>query len=117
MPPETCQYLYGGSWNLIRSNPDEDLWEPLLLAIEERRVIPVIGRDLLTITQGGRQLLLYAWLAERLAQMLRLDMATIPGPPTLEAVATRHVSSAGDPRQISTSSSPCCCAMPARSPC
>ncbi len=90
----------GEPGDLIPVNPDEDLWEPLLLAIEERRVIPVIGRDLLTITQGGRQLLLYAWLAERLAQALRLDMATIPGPPTLEAVATRHVSSGGDPRQI-----------------
>ena len=33
-------------------DPDEELWEPLLLAIEEGRVIPVIGRDL--YRHGGR---------------------------------------------------------------
>ena len=66
----------------VRLDPDEELWEPLLLSIEEGRVVPIIGRDLLTITVGGRQVLLYAWLADWLSQALKVDVASIAGPAT-----------------------------------
>lgn len=81
-------------------DPDEELWEPLLLSIEEGRVVPVVGRDLLTIPQGGRDVLLHVWLGERLAQALKVSPADLSGPLSLEAVATRHVATGGDPRQI-----------------
>lgn len=84
----------------IAVDPDEALWEPLLLSIEEGRVVPVIGRDLLSVTLDGRQVMLYAWLAERLAKALKVDVASMTGALSLEAVATRHVATGGDPRQI-----------------
>jgi hypothetical protein len=89
-----------GSSESTPIDPDEELWEPLLLSIEERRVIPIIGRDLLTVSMGGRDVHLYDWLAERLSQALRVDVTSIAGPVSLEAVATRHVATGGDPRQI-----------------
>jgi hypothetical protein len=85
---------------LLRLDADEELWEPLLLSIEEGRVVPIIGRDLLTITAGAGETLLYTWLAERLARALKVDVDSLAGAPSLEAVATRHVSTGGDPRQI-----------------
>ena len=48
--------------------PSERFWEDLLLWIEDGRVIPVIGPELVTIDDGGTQVPLYSWLARRLAE-------------------------------------------------
>ena len=52
----------------------ERLWEQLLQFIEEDRVIPVVGQDLLTTTLGGRSRPLYSVLAERLRERLRVPV-------------------------------------------
>ncbi len=85
---------------LGRVDADEELWDPLLLSIEEGRVIPIIGRDLLTIAPDGTDTLLYPWLARRLGRALRVDVDSLGEAASLEAVATRHVATGGDPRQI-----------------
>src|SRR5436305_11864308 len=44
----------------------EELWEDLLAFIEEGRVIPVLGAELLTVEDGGALVGLYRAVAERL---------------------------------------------------
>jgi TIR domain-containing protein len=44
----------------------EELWEDLLAFIEEGRVIPVVGAELLTVEDGGAPVGLYRAVAERL---------------------------------------------------
>jgi hypothetical protein len=44
----------------------EVIWEELLGAIEEGRVIPVVGPELLTVEDKGKQISLYRVVAERL---------------------------------------------------
>ncbi len=57
---------------------DENAWEDLLSFIEDRRVIPIVGPELLMVNVEGRPRLLYDWVAERLAQKLTVDVRELP---------------------------------------
>lgn len=48
-------------------------WDDLLLCIEERRVIPIVGQDLLTVTVEGRRRNAYNLLGQRLREDLKMD--------------------------------------------
>jgi hypothetical protein len=48
-------------------------WDQLLQLIEEGKVVPVIGQDLLTIPESTGHTLLYPYLAERLAKYLNVS--------------------------------------------
>jgi hypothetical protein len=65
---------------------DEDAWDDLLNYIEERRVIPIIGPDLLHVRTDSGPRPLYDWLAEKLALRLSVDVAGLPRPLTLNDV-------------------------------
>jgi hypothetical protein len=74
---------------------DEDAWEDLLNFIEERRVIPIIGPELLQVeTETGPRLLL-DWVAEKLAARLNVDTAELPQPYTLNDVVCWFLASRG----------------------
>jgi len=68
------------------SSLDEDAWDDLLSFIEERRVIPIIGPELLQVTTERGPRLLYDWLAEKLAGRLNVDVSQLPQPYTLNDV-------------------------------
>ena len=69
---------------------DEDAWDDLLNYIEERRVVPIIGPELLKVdTETGPQLL-YDWIAVRLAAKLGVDTALLPKPHTLNFAIALH---------------------------
>jgi len=74
---------------------DDDAWEDLLTFIEERRVIPIIGPELLKVETEGGPRLLYDWLAEKLAAKLNVDTALLPKPYTLNDVVCWFLSSRG----------------------
>lgn len=57
---------------------DEDAWDDLLSYIEDRRVIPIIGPELLSVQTDGGPRLLYDWIAERLASKLGVSPADLP---------------------------------------
>lgn len=57
---------------------DSDLWEDLLLAIEEGHVVPIVGRDLLTVQVDGKPYLLHQLIAERLAADLKVPTDGLP---------------------------------------
>ncbi len=65
---------------------DDDAWEDLLSFIEERRVIPIVGPELLQVTTERGPRLLYDWLAEKLAARLNVDVTQLPQPYTLNDV-------------------------------
>ena len=65
---------------------DDDAWEDLLNFIEERRVIPIIGPELLKVETETGPRLLYDWIAEKLAGKLSVDIAQLPQPYTLNDV-------------------------------
>ena len=74
---------------------DEDAWDDLLNYIEERRVIPIIGPELLRVqTDQGLQPL-HHWLAEKLAARLSIDAQILPQPPTLNDVVWAYRSQRG----------------------
>lgn len=65
---------------------DDDAWDDLLNYIEERRVIPIIGPDLLRVQTDTGLRPLYEWLAEKLAGRLSVDIVGLPRPLTLNDV-------------------------------
>jgi TIR domain-containing protein/SIR2-like protein len=74
---------------------DEDAWDDLLSFIEERRVIPIVGPELLLVsTERGPRLLL-DWVAEKLAGRLNVDVRELPQPYTLNDVVCWFLSARG----------------------
>jgi hypothetical protein len=74
---------------------DEDAWDDLLNFIEERRVIPIVGPELLKVETETGPRLLYDWMADRLAAKLGVDTARLPRPYTLNDVVCWFLSSHG----------------------
>ena len=74
---------------------DEDAWDDLLNFIEERRVIPIVGPELLMVETDSGPRLLYDWLAEKLAPKLGVDPALLPQPYTLNDVVCWFLASRG----------------------
>src|SRR5947209_13696358 len=67
-------------------------WDQLIELIDEKRVIPVIGQDLLTISPSTGPTLLYPYIAERLARYLGVSPADLPKGGELNEVACRYIS-------------------------
>ncbi len=61
---------------MANTSADNLLWSKLLQAIAKGQVIPIIGRDLLRITVGGREQPLYEYLAVQLAARLGVEVET-----------------------------------------
>jgi hypothetical protein len=74
---------------------DEDAWDDLLNYIEEHRVIPIIGPDLLRVQTDSGLRPLYVWLAEKLAARLAVDTAELPQPLTLNDVMCSYLGQRG----------------------
>jgi len=74
---------------------DDDAWEDLLNFIEERRVIPIVGPELLSVQTDSGPRLLYEWAAEKLAARLNVDTSELPRPLTLNDVVCWFLSSRG----------------------
>ncbi len=74
---------------------DEDAWADLLDFIEDRRVIPIIGPELLQVETDSGPRLLYDWAAAKLAVKLGVDTAQLPQPYTLNDVVCWFLASHG----------------------
>jgi hypothetical protein len=74
---------------------DEDGWEDLLSFIEERRVIPIIGPELLQVQTSRGPRLLLDWAAEMLAGRLNVDTSQLPTSYNLNDVVCWFLSSRG----------------------
>ncbi|MFM9030567.1 MAG: toll/interleukin-1 receptor domain-containing protein, partial [Opitutaceae bacterium] len=74
---------------------DDDGWEDLLNYIEEKRVIPIVGPELLRVETDAGPRLLYDWLAEKLAAKLSVDLRQLPQPCTLNDVVCWYLAARG----------------------
>jgi hypothetical protein len=74
---------------------DDDAWDDLLNYIEEKRVIPIIGPDLLRVQTDRGLRPLYEWLAEKLAAKLSVDPSVLPQPLTLHDVVCAYLGQRG----------------------
>ena len=80
---------------LMATSLDDDAWDDLLSFIEERRVIPIVGPELLMVTTERGPRLLYEWAAERLAARLNVNTAELPQPYTLNDVVCLFLAARG----------------------
>ena len=62
-------------------------WDQLIQLIEEGKVVPVVGQDLLTIPESNGRKLLYPFLAEKLAVYLKVSTDDLPEGAELNEVA------------------------------
>jgi hypothetical protein len=86
-PRQSGRIVSAGVTALLQHSAlDEDAWEDLLSFIEERRVIPIVGPELLQVETDQGPRLLYDWLAEKLARRLNVDVSQLPQPYTLNDV-------------------------------
>ena len=74
---------------------DDDAWDDLLNYIEERRVIPIVGPELLKVETATGPCLLYDYMAEKLAAKLNVDLTALPAAYTLNDVVCWFLSSRG----------------------
>ena len=74
---------------------DEDAWDDLINYIEERRVIPIVGPELLRVETDSGPRLLYDWMAEKLAAKLGVDTSRLPEAYTLNDVVCWFLSTHG----------------------
>jgi hypothetical protein len=74
---------------------NDDVWEDLLNYIEEKRVIPIVGPELLRVETDSGPRLLQEWLAEKLAARLNVDPAPLAKPLTLNDVVCSYLSNHG----------------------
>jgi hypothetical protein len=81
---------------------DEDAWDDLLNYIEEKRVIPIIGPDLLRVQTDRGLRPLYEWLAEKLAAKLAVDPGVLPQPLTLNDVICAYLGQRGRREEVYT---------------
>src|SRR5215472_17122019 len=79
----------------LQTTFDDDAWEDLLNFIEERRVIPIVGPELVSVATDAAPRLLYEWAAEKLAVRLNVDTTELPRPLTLNDVVCWFLSSRG----------------------
>jgi hypothetical protein len=79
----------------IATTLDDDAWDDLLSFIEERRVIPIVGPELLQVSTDRGPRLLYDWLAEKLAGRLNVDITSLPQPYTLNDVVCWFLAARG----------------------
>jgi hypothetical protein len=74
---------------------DDDAWDDLLNFIEERRVIPIVGPELLKVETPSGPRLLYDWMADKLAAKLSVDVSKLPDPYSLNDVVCWFLSARG----------------------
>jgi len=78
--------------NVLDSRADDDIDE-ILDYIEDRRVIPIIGEELLWVEDAGARIPLYAYIARKLAQRLEIPDNALSPHATLNEVACHYLAS------------------------
>jgi hypothetical protein len=74
---------------------DDDAWEDLLSFIEDHRVIPIVGPELLEVVTDSGPRLLYDWAAEKLAQRLGVELSSLPAQYNLNDVVCMFLAARG----------------------
>ena len=76
---------------IICEDFDELFWEDLLAYIEEKRVIPIIGPDILSVVAEGQEVPLYSFLAKKLSERLSISTNDLPENFSVNDVVCQHL--------------------------
>src|ERR1700738_5146545 len=85
----------GSATSIPMTTLDDDAWDDLLSYIEERRVIPIVGPELLLVSPQRGPRLLLDWVTEKLAVRLNVNVAELPQPYTLNDVVCWFLAARG----------------------
>jgi hypothetical protein len=77
-------------------------WGELLQLVRDRKVIPVVGKELLAVSIDGQEILVEQYLAARLAEALGVERQGLSQRFDVNEVAVAHLEKGGLPRKIYT---------------
>jgi hypothetical protein len=78
----------------------EAFLDDLLEFVEDSKVVPIIGEELLRVRQDGREISLYRYIADKLAERLEIPPASLSPEPSLNAVVCHYLQSGGVPEEV-----------------
>src|SRR5262245_46089719 len=78
----------------------ERFWERLLQRMDEERVAPILGPELLTLRDEGQDSLLYPLLAKSLGVHLSVDARELPPGSELQEASRRFLAKSKDVQEI-----------------
>jgi hypothetical protein len=78
----------------------DEFWEELLACLEEKRVVPIIGGNVLELEGEHAGKTLYRLLAEKLAERVKVDLAALPPAYTLNDVVCEHIRNRGRREEV-----------------
>ena len=81
---------------------DKNLWEDLLLAIEEGSVVPIVGRELLLVDTDKGPRPFHQLVAEQLAAELKISTSALPPGYETNDVLCAYDKFHGDPSVINS---------------
>ena len=74
--------------------------DDLLEFVEDGKVVPIIGEELLRVGQNGDEIPLYRYIADKLAERLEIPAASLPAEPSLNAVVCHYLQAGGGPEEV-----------------
>ena len=69
----------------------EAFLDDLLEFVEDGKVVPIIGEELLRVRHDGNEIPLYRYIADKLAERLEIPAALLPTEPSLNAVVCHYL--------------------------
>lgn len=78
----------------------EAFLDHLLEIIEDGKVVPIIGAELLRVEQHGAEIPLYNYIAAKLAERLEIPVSALPPKPSLNQVVYHYVQAGGKPEEV-----------------
>ena len=74
--------------------------DDLLEFVEDGKVVPIIGEELLRVGQHGNEIPLYRYIAGKLAERLEISATSLPPEPSLNDVVCHYLQAGGGPEEV-----------------
>jgi hypothetical protein len=78
----------------------EAFLDDLLEFVEDGKVVPIIGEELLRVRYDGNEIPLYRYIADKLAERLQIPADSLPPEPSLNAVVCHYLQTGGVPEEV-----------------
>jgi hypothetical protein len=74
--------------------------DDLLEFVEDGKVVPIIGEELLRVGRNGNEIPLCRYIADKLAERLEISAASLPPEPSLNDVVCHYLQAGGGPEEV-----------------
>jgi hypothetical protein len=74
--------------------------DDLLEFVEDGKVVPIIGEELLQVGQNGNEIPLYRYIANKLAERLEMPATSLPPEPSLNEVVCHYLQAGGMAEEV-----------------